>query len=99
MACGTPVVAFRVGGIPDVVRDGETGYLARLQNVEDLAHGLRMFLEPDDWCKEIARGCRRTIEKGYTLHAEIDQFARLYKELARERREVSQTWTGRNAHR
>ena len=33
MSCGTPVVGFDVGGVPDVVRHGENGFLARAGNV------------------------------------------------------------------
>ena len=39
-SCGRPVVAFDIGGLPDIVVSGETGYLARELNVKDLASGL-----------------------------------------------------------
>lgn len=39
--CGTPVIAFDVGGLPDIVVHEETGYLARAFDCEDLAHGIR----------------------------------------------------------
>jgi glycosyltransferase involved in cell wall biosynthesis len=42
--CGTPVVAFRMGVAPDLVVDGETGYLASLKDSSDLAHGIKMIL-------------------------------------------------------
>jgi glycosyltransferase involved in cell wall biosynthesis len=85
LACGTPVVAFRVGGIPDVVRDGETGYLARLRDVEDLSEGLRKVLLAQKMQPDIADQCRRTIETGYTLETELQRFASLYEEMVRER--------------
>jgi D-inositol-3-phosphate glycosyltransferase len=48
MACGTPVVASRVGGLPYVVRDGETGLLVPDSDPAALAEGLRRVLtEPD----------------------------------------------------
>jgi len=85
LACGTPVVAFRVGGIPDVVREGETGYLARLRDVEDLSEGLRRLLLAQKMQPDIADQCRRTIEAGYTREMELQRFASLYDEIVRER--------------
>jgi len=45
-ACGTPVVAFAAGGIPEVVRHGETGPLAKVRNIEELrSHIVRLLGE------------------------------------------------------
>jgi glycosyltransferase involved in cell wall biosynthesis len=46
-SCGTPVVGFDVGGIPDIIRHKENGYLARYKDSEDLAAGIRFCLEND----------------------------------------------------
>ncbi len=45
LACGTPVVGFNVGGIPDLIQHKENGYLARYQDAEDLAQGIVYCLE------------------------------------------------------
>lgn len=47
LACGTPVVAFNIGGIPDLVQHKVNGYLATPQNAEDLAKGINFCLEHD----------------------------------------------------
>jgi len=39
MACGTPMVSFKVGGVPDLVRPGITGYLATPEDVKDFCNG------------------------------------------------------------
>lgn len=44
-SCGTPVVGFDVGGIPDMIRSRDNGYLARYRDPEDLAKGIRFCLE------------------------------------------------------
>ncbi|MGH7380724.1 MAG: glycosyltransferase family 4 protein [Candidatus Methylomirabilales bacterium] len=85
LACGTPVAAFRVGGVTDVVRDGETGYLARLRDVEDLSEGLRKLFLTQKMQPDMAKQCRRTIEAGYTRETELRHFASLYEEMVRDR--------------
>ena len=75
-----------------MVRDGETGYLARLRNVEDLSYGLRTILEAGDRGEEMADGCRRTIEAGYTLELEIQRFSSFYDEIVREHRKADGSW-------
>lgn len=45
MACGTPVVAFPVGGIKEQITHKEDGYLAKYKEPEDLAHGIRFCTE------------------------------------------------------
>jgi len=48
LACGTPVVGFRTGGIPEQIRHRETGYLAETASADDLANGLRWLLQEAD---------------------------------------------------
>ena len=43
-ACGTPVVAFNIGGLPDIVEHQRTGYLAEAFETEDLAAGIQWIL-------------------------------------------------------
>lgn len=44
-ACGTPVVAFNIGGLPDIVDHQRTGYLGKPFDTEDLARGIKWILE------------------------------------------------------
>lgn len=63
--CGTPIVAFPVGVSVDLVRTGETGYLAAYKNVDDLARGIDsvLSLSEEKW-KVMSDNCR---EKGLKL--------------------------------
>ncbi|HNF02863.1 MAG TPA: glycosyltransferase, partial [Ferruginibacter sp.] len=45
LSCGTPVVGFDVGGIPDMISHRENGYLARYKSAEDLAEGIRFCIK------------------------------------------------------
>lgn len=48
MACGTPVVAFQTGGIPDLVSHKKNGYLAVYKDIDDLANGLEWVLQNNE---------------------------------------------------
>ena len=48
LACGTPVVAFNIGGMPDLITHKHSGYLAKPFDPIDLAHGLKFTLESHD---------------------------------------------------
>ncbi len=45
LSCGTPVVGFNVGGIPDMVRHKENGYLARYKDANDISEGIKFCIE------------------------------------------------------
>jgi N-acetyl-alpha-D-glucosaminyl L-malate synthase BshA len=50
LACGVPVIATRVGGIPEVVTDGDTGYLAPVGDVDGMAEaGVRILRDAELW--------------------------------------------------
>lgn len=81
MACGTPVVGFNTGGIPDMVRPGETGWLAETGNVRSLRQAIESALENDGERERIGRRCRKVVEKEYTLERQAEQYRMLYKSM------------------
>jgi N-acetyl-alpha-D-glucosaminyl L-malate synthase BshA len=63
MSCEVPVVATNVGGIPEVVKHGETGFLGELGNVHQMGEQVLAILkDPDLQNKMAAAGRRRAIE-------------------------------------
>jgi glycosyltransferase involved in cell wall biosynthesis len=81
MACGTPVVAFSVGGIPDAVRHMETGYLARYQDASDLANGINTILSDRNLHRHMAQRCRKVVEEEYSIDLQAQRFENLYTSL------------------
>lgn len=76
MACGTVPVATPVGGIPDIVTDGETGILLDDNAPKTIAHALERALERDD-LNEIADRARAYIRHTHSYDATAEQFAEL----------------------
>jgi glycosyltransferase involved in cell wall biosynthesis len=83
MACGTPVVAFAVGGVPDAVRSMETGYLARLQDATDLAKGIHLIISNVELQRHMAERCRAVVETEYSMELQARRFEDLYASLLR----------------
>ena len=83
MACGTPVVGFDTGGIPDMIYHRVNGFLARPRDVASLAEGI-------DWClsrcdrHKIGQVCREWVLDRYSLSAQSTAYATLYNELSED---------------
>ncbi len=84
-ACGTPVVSFRVGGVPDHVRPGATGYLADPGDAMDFRKGIVVLLEDDSLRRRMRQQCRATVLKEYSLDLEVRRHVELYRTLASTR--------------
>lgn len=81
MACGTPVVGFDVGGIPDMVRPGETGLLALPEDVSSLKRAIETLLDDDELRATMSRECRRIALEEYSLEIQGNRYKALYEDL------------------
>jgi glycosyltransferase involved in cell wall biosynthesis len=80
-ACGTPVVGFKVGGIPDMIRDGVNGLLAESKNSQDLAQKIQMLLENDDLRLQMGKNARLIAENEYNLKLQASKYIKLYETI------------------
>lgn len=83
MACGTPVVGFDLGGIPDMVVPGVTGALAEPHDASSLARVLADLLQDDVARVAMGHACRAKVLDHFTLKRQAVQYAALYTRLAR----------------
>jgi glycosyltransferase involved in cell wall biosynthesis len=81
IACGVPVVGFASGGIPDAVRQGETGLLAPLRDVRGLREAVRELLATESIRTEMARNCRRVAVQEYALEIQARRYLELYRAM------------------
>jgi len=82
VASGTPCVSFDVGGVPDVVRHMETGYLAKLGDADALAEGIRTLLADEPLRDRMGEACRALAEAEFGAELEAKRFADLYDDVA-----------------
>jgi glycosyltransferase involved in cell wall biosynthesis len=81
LAAGTPVVATRVGGVPDVVRDGEDGFLVDPGDTEALAARLHELATDTELRERVRRGARERVVSRYAVDRLVDDVDRLYRSL------------------
>jgi glycosyltransferase involved in cell wall biosynthesis len=84
LACKTPVVAFSVGGIPDVVRDGETGLLAPQGNADKFSEKIVELLRSKTLRQEMAENGRKMVEKEFNIDLQAQRHVLLYKHVIEE---------------
>ena len=80
MACGTPVLASSVGLIPDIVKDGVTGFILADNSPECIAKNVIRILEHQN-LDEIAKNARRLVEKEFTYEAAVDRYRKILKSM------------------
>jgi glycosyltransferase involved in cell wall biosynthesis len=83
MSCGTPCVAFAVGGVPELVAHGENGYLAHPGDVEDLARGILTLLRDERQRTVMSQKARNWVEGNVSLERIAARHLDLYRELTR----------------
>jgi len=79
MACGTPVVAFKTGGIPEMVDHQKNGYLAVLKDPADMANGLAEVLNGQ--AAELSASARQRVLDNYTNEKIAQQYISVYQSV------------------
>jgi len=82
LGCGTPIVGTDIGGIPDMVRNDATGFVAPLGDARAFAAALRRILEDRALAVRLGAQARRVAEAEYGLTAQAHAYARVYAEMA-----------------
>ena len=80
MACGTPVLATPVGAIPDVVKDGETGFILEDNSPKCIAKNVVRVLEYPN-LDEIVKNARKLVEKGFTHEAAVERYRKILENI------------------
>ena len=81
LACGTPVVAFNIGGVPNLVEHQVNGYLAQPFSTDDLSAGLLFVLSDEDRWRRLSYRARNKIENEFNVDKIARQYRMLYEQL------------------
>jgi glycosyltransferase involved in cell wall biosynthesis len=81
MACETPVVASRAGGIVEIVNDGINGFLVQPKDVKSLSQSILTVLQDSQLAKRLSEKGRETVETRFTWKHTVKQISKAYQKL------------------
>lgn len=85
MACGTPVVGFNVGGVPEMIDHKINGYIAAYKDYQDLMSGILWVLENLNK-KDLKGAARKKVMENYSERSVADRYFKLYQELSKNKK-------------
>jgi glycosyltransferase involved in cell wall biosynthesis len=89
MTTGLPVVATRVGGVPELVEDGVTGFVVPSENSAELAKALNRLLDDPSLCRKMGQSGQIKAERQFSAASMQEQTAALYRSLLHKFPELS----------
>jgi len=88
MACGTPCVAFHVGGIPDAIEHMNNGFLVEPFSTDEFARGIELILSDDEVRCRFGQAARKTMETKFDLAQSAKKYIQLIEKLKTEDRSI-----------
>jgi glycosyltransferase involved in cell wall biosynthesis len=81
LSCGTPCVAFDIGGMPDMIEHQQNGYLAKPYEIDDLAEGIIWTIENKERHQKLVYRAREKAEQEFTLEIQAYRYKSLFAEI------------------
>ena len=81
MACRVPAIATRVGGVPELITDGESGLLYNVGDIDGMAQGALNLLNDRAKFNEMRDAARRTAQKRFCATLVVPQYVRYYEQV------------------
>ena len=79
MACGTPVVAFNKGSMPELIDSGVNGFI--VENVQEAVEALKQIPQID------RQSCRATVEKRFSVDRMVEDYIKVYQQIIEENKQ------------
>ena len=84
IACGTPSVAFKIGGMPEIIEHQQNGYLAQPYEIEDLAQGIVWLLEDREKHQKLCHQARAKAEQKFAIELQARRYASLFGKIVHQ---------------
>ena len=89
MACGTPVISFKIGGIPEEIDHLKTGYLAKYKDLKNFIFGIELFVKNKKLRHDTTRQAHKQFLEKFTLKKCLSNYLDLYKEIYEQKKFIS----------
>lgn len=100
MFCGTPIIAYARGSIPEVIKDGETGFIinsspddirgdwiVKKTGIEGLCEAVeRIYAMPEEQYRQMRKNCRTHVEKNFTVERMVNEYEKVYQQVIEARK-------------
>lgn len=83
LTIGKPVIGANIGGIPELVRDGENGFTYEYNNVQELAKQMKKLFEDADLVKHMGENAKQKAKEMYSKDKYYDKIIKLYEEVVK----------------
>jgi glycosyltransferase involved in cell wall biosynthesis len=81
-ACGTPVIAYARGSMPELIKDGVNGFLVKPNDLEGMIKLTeKIYQMPEDKYRAMRRACRQHVEENFTVEKMVDGYERVYEKV------------------
>ncbi|MBI3582500.1 MAG: glycosyltransferase family 4 protein [Nitrospinae bacterium] len=81
LACGTPCVAYNIGGMPDMIEHQLNGYLVKPYEIDQFAEGIDWVISEPDRMKMLSRRAREKAVEEFEIEHIVNQYLELYEEI------------------
>jgi glycosyltransferase involved in cell wall biosynthesis len=85
LALGTPVVASKVGALPEVIQTGRTGFLVPPTDVDGFVRDIHGALSLDSRRTRLARTCRQSVEQRFSIETARQKYYEVFRQLTSDR--------------
>lgn len=93
MACGTPVVAFDLGPASEIIKDGETGFVCPLNDVEAMAQAVnKIYSMSEEEYQQMRKNCRRHVENKFTVNHMVEGYEKVYEQVIKDWQKRKGLW-------
>ena len=77
MACGTPVIAFKRGSVPEIIKHGKTGFIVK--NISEAVKAIKKIDQID------RKECRKHVEEKFSIEKMVDGYEKVYYDLLKKK--------------
>ena len=86
MACGTPVIAFNRGSVPEIIKNGKTGFICKPNDLNSMVRAIkRVYQMPEKDYLKMRRLCRQHVEKNFTAERMVSEYEKVYEKILKNK--------------